>query len=114
MRHFLYIVVTIGYALAFVRVLLPDFCILLPFHAWVLMAVCGLIALVCGKSAGRLLPLLAMLAGLAGSVYAYRFNCRKIEVIREHLHKSKVPFRELMQPTETNMPSNVPPNQLTS
>lgn len=78
MRRILYVLATIGYLFFLVDALWPNLCIGLPFWTWVRMAGCALVAVVCGKGAKRVFPLLALVVGLAGSVYAHRYNCRNV------------------------------------
>jgi hypothetical protein len=112
-RRLVYILATIGYVVSFLIALMPTLCALQPFWAWVRVGGFALVAVLSGKGTQRLWPALAVAVGLAGSVHAYRYNCRVIESMRELPRRNAAQLHQLIQQTETNALSEVQTNQAT-
>src|SRR5438445_455579 len=102
MRRIGYILATIGYVFFFGVAMVPWLCSFEPLRPYTLMTACALVVVLFGVGTQRVLPLLALVVGLMGSIHAYRHNTWLIKHMREEHCKYAVRVRELIAQTETN------------
>jgi len=95
LKQFFFILAVIGYVVFFAILLLPSLSMFLPTEAYCGMAVCALVAVVCGSGGRRGLAVVGLVFALTGGIHAWHHNRRVLASMRQLARESNQKLKEL-------------------